>query len=90
MSKAIVDPDQLRKFAGLLDQTANNIRDQKTAFLADFARLHETWRDDKYNHFDQVFTDSMKILEQYIKQCERYSIFLKQKASRAQKYIDQR
>lgn len=90
MSQAVVDPEQVRRFAGHLDQSAASIREQKSGTLASFARLHETWRDDKYARFDQLFTESMKLLERYLQQSEQYSGFLKQKAARAQKYLDQR
>ena len=90
MPQAIIDPEQVRRFASHLDQSAALIREQKTATMAGSARLHETWRDEKYAHFDQLFVESMKLLERYLQQSEQYSAFLKQKAARAQKYLDQR
>jgi hypothetical protein len=90
VARAIVDPEQVRRFAGHLDQSATAIREQKTAALASFARLHNTWRDEKYARFEQLFTESMILLERYLQQSEQYSRFLKQKAARAQKYLDQR
>jgi uncharacterized protein YukE len=90
MSKAVVDPDQMRKFSSQLDQSSKNLRDQKAAVIAGFSKLQETWRDDKYARFDQLFSESMRALERYIQESERYSTFLKQKAQRAQRYMDQR
>ncbi len=90
MSQAIVDPEQVRRFASHLDQSSAAIREQKSGTVAGFARLHETWRDDKYARFDQIFTESMKLVERYLQQSEQYSSFLKQKAARAQKFLDQR
>lgn len=89
MARAIVDPDQLRRFAGQLDQSSKRLREQKTNMKVEFARLHETWRDEKYARFDQLFTESMALLDRYVDQSDRYVDFLKQKAARAQRYLDQ-
>ena len=90
MPRAVVDPEQVRRFAANLEQSSQDIRSQKTAMIAAFARLHETWRDEKYSRFDQLFTESAQLIERYVQQSERYSQFLKQKAERAQRYLDQR
>ena len=90
MAKAIVDPEELRRFAAYLEQSSGEVRGQKTAMLAAFARLHETWRDDKYARFDSSFSEAMKMLEAYLRQSEQYANFCKQKAARAQRYLDNR
>ncbi|MDQ3812930.1 MAG: hypothetical protein M3347_03155 [Armatimonadota bacterium] len=90
MPRAIVDPEELRRFAAYLEQTTADLRGQKTNTIAGFARLHDTWRDEKYSRFEQVFTESMQLLELYLRQSEQYANFCKQKAARAQRYLDQR
>jgi hypothetical protein len=90
MPRAEVDPEQLRRFASYLEQTTAAIRDQKGSTLIGFARLNETWKDEKFVRFERTFTESMQQLELYLRRAEQYSEFLKKKAARAQKYLDQR
>lgn len=90
MSRAVVDPEQVRNFARHLDKSTSAIRGQKSATIAGFARLHETWRDEKYARFEPVFVEAMKLVERYVEQSDQYSIFLKKKAALAQKFLDQR
>lgn len=90
MAKAILDPEELQRFATYLDRNSSDIRGQKTAMLAAFARLSETWRDEKYARFDASFVEAMKMLELYLRQSEQYASFCKQKAARAQRYLDNR
>lgn len=90
MAKAILDPEELQRFAAHLERSSSDIRGQKTAIFAAFSRLHDTWRDEKYARFDASFTESMKMLELYLRQSEAYAGFCKQKAARAQRYLDNR
>jgi len=90
MPKAMVDPDELRRFISQLEATAAQLREQKINTDARFAQLSETWRDEKYVRFEQVYTESMQALNQYLNRIETYIQFLKQKAARAQRYLDQR
>lgn len=90
MSGINADLEKMRRMAASLDLSAKSLREQKTMMVVGFAKLHEKWRDEKYAQFESVFTESMKMLDRYIQQSEQYGQFLKQKAARAQKYLDQR
>lgn len=90
MSKAVVDPDQLRRMAAQLEHSLQELRAQKTNAIAGMAKLHTVWKDEKYSRFEQSFVAGIQQLDRYILATERYVHFLRQKAARAQKFLDNR
>ena len=90
MARAIVDPSEMRRFAAFLDSERERLHDQRMNMRMEFARLQDVWKDEKYARFEQTYEEAERALQQYLSYCETYSTFLKQKAARAQKYLDQR
>lgn len=90
MARAIVDPDELRRFSGQLKQTSEQLRSAKANIMSEFDNLHETWRDEKFERFDRLFIECLTLLDRYTKEAELYSDFLRKKAEYAQRYLDNR
>ena len=57
MSKAIVDPSELRRFAQNLKHFNNELQHQLAVLQGQFAGLGDTWRDQEHERFAQQFAD---------------------------------
>ena len=90
MARAIVDPEEVRRFASFLASMAATLRNKEVTITADFASLHDVWRDEKYQAFDAVLTQSLKQLEQFLRMSENYVHYLHSKAELAQRILDRR
>jgi len=90
MAQGIVDPEDLRRYASFLASMAGSLREKEVAITADFASLHDVWRDAKYEAFDAVLTQSLKQLEQFLRQSENYVRYLHAKAELAERITERR
>jgi hypothetical protein len=88
MPQAIVDPDELRRFAVFLNSMAESVRNKKTAVSSNFSSLKEVWRDQKYTQFERVFTETTKQLDKFLKDAANYAQYLQKKASIVDKYLE--
>ncbi len=55
MSQAIVNPDELRRFAARLKQFNNDMMGQLTTMHGQLAGLSQTWRDREHDKFVEEF-----------------------------------
>ncbi len=90
MSKAISDPDEIRKFAHLLREAANNLRDKSASLKSSFNNLHDHWQDEKYERFRELFTQTVLYLERFNQQIEDYVRHLHKKAEALDEYLRHR
>ncbi len=60
MAQAIVDPEQLRQFAGLLRRYNQQLRDSTATLTQAMGRLSESWRDQEHNKFAEEFDEQVK------------------------------
>jgi uncharacterized protein YukE len=88
MTQAIVDPDEVRRFATLLQEMAAYVHDRKTHVKSSFNELHSVWRDQKYSQFDKVFEESVTRLDQFLRSAQLYADYLKRKAGIVDEYLD--
>ena len=61
----ILDPKELRQFAGQLKQFNGDLAASSARLQAQFRRLGETWRDPAYAKFAQEFEQTMKDLQRF-------------------------
>ncbi len=87
MTRVIVDPEELRRFASHLRQISEVLREKKSALSANHRQLEEVWRDVRYAQFEEVFSDSLDRLEKFLIVAERYVDYLQEKARRASVYL---
>ena len=90
MPQAIVDPDELRRFAAFLDGLAESIKGKKAAVNGSFSSLKKVWRDQKYARFERVFSDTMNQLDRFIRDATNYAQYLRKKAAIVDKYLERR
>jgi WXG100 family type VII secretion target len=65
MSQAIVNPDELRKFANHLKQFNGELQASSARLNAQFRQLGSTWRDKEHAKFAQEFEQTMKAIQRF-------------------------
>lgn len=90
MPKAIVSPRELERFASRLDEIARTVVDKRRDKSRLVAEAGDVWRDAKYERFRKVFDETVAELDRFAARAREYSTFLREKARKAQKYLDNR
>jgi WXG100 family type VII secretion target len=90
MSQAIVDPNELRRFAQNLKKFNADLEERLTALRAQLATLSATWRDQEQKKFSEDFEEHMKVIGRYIEVTNEHAPFLLRKAERIEEYLQQR
>ncbi|MHC5006425.1 MAG: WXG100 family type VII secretion target [Planctomycetota bacterium] len=90
MAKAIVDPEDLRRFAHDLKRFNNELHGQMTALHGRLQELSTTWRDQEQKKFAEEFELTMKVLFRFVEASDRHIPFLLRKAQRVDEYLQQR
>lgn len=89
MPRAIVSPEEVRRFAALLEEASARLRASKNALAGSATALGEVWKDEKYTRFHREMEAAQAELEQFLREAEAYTRFLRTKAGKAQRYLDQ-
>lgn len=90
MSKAVVDPGELRQFARDLKRFNTELAERARLMQSRFAALSQTWRDQEQRKFAEEFEQMMRALGRFTKVSEEHVPFLLRKADRIDEYLDQR
>jgi uncharacterized protein YukE len=90
MSKAIVDPAELRRFAHDLKRFNEQLGNQMATLHGRLIGLGQTWRDQEHNKFSEEFEQTMKVLTRFVEASNKHIPFLIRKAERAEEYLQQR
>lgn len=90
MSKAIVDPDELRRFAQELKRFNSELGSRLSVLSARMAELGQTWRDQEHRKFSEEFEQTMRTLARFVDSSNRHIPFLMRKAERIEEYLRQR
>ena len=90
MSKAIVDPNELRRFAEELKRFNGDLQNSLSSLHARFAGFSDTWQDAEHAKFAQEFQETMKVLRRFMESSSQQSPFLLRKAQRIEDYLNQR
>lgn len=88
MSDVHGNPDEMRQFAYHLNKLAMDFRGLKDSTRAKMNHLSQSWRDNENAQFAQQFEQDIKPLEKLIETAEKYSDFLKKKASKLDDFIN--
>jgi uncharacterized protein YukE len=90
MSKAVVNPAELRRFAQELKRFNTNLRDQITVLQARMNDLGQTWRDQEHTKFVEEFEQTVRVLSRFNESADRHVPFLIRKAEKIEEYLQQR
>lgn len=90
MSKAIVDPAELRRFAHDLKRFNDDLHAQMSALHGRMVALGQSWRDQENRKFVEEFEQTMKVLARFVEASNDHIPFLLRKAERVEDYLQQR
>ena len=90
MAKAIVDPEELRRFALDLKRFNNELNTQISSLHGRFVGLGQTWRDQEHEKFSEEFEQTMKVLSRFIDSSNQHIPYLMRKAERIEENLQQR
>ena len=90
MSKAVVDPAELRKFAADLSRFSHEMQQLMTGLQGRLRNLEQTWRDQEQRKFAEAFDQTARGLGQFLEASREHSGFLNKKAAVIEEYLKQR
>ena len=90
MAQAIMDPEEVRRFAKELKRFNDDVHVRAGSLQARFAALGSTWQDQEHEKFAEEFIATMKVLKKFVEVSEKHTPYLLRKAQRVEEYLDQR
>lgn len=87
MGKAIVDPEELRRFAQDLKRFNNELKNQMQILNGRFISLGQTWRDQEHRKFAEQFEETMRSLSRFHEVSVEQIPFLLRKAEQIEEYL---
>lgn len=89
MAQAIMDPEEVRRFAQELKKFNSDLQNGMAALQARFGALGDTWQDQEHARFAEEFKQTMKALKKFIEVSNAHTPFLLRKAQRIEEYLNQ-
>lgn len=90
MSQAIVDPNEVRRFASNLKRFNADLHANLSGLHGQLLALGDTWRDQEHERFRQEFEQTMQVIERFLEVSAEHVPFLLRKAERIEEYLSQR
>ena len=90
MAQAIMDPEQVRRFADELKRFNTDLQDRIVSLQARFTALGDTWQDQEHAKFAEEFKQTMKAMKKFIEVSNQHTPYLLRKAQRIEEYLNQR
>jgi uncharacterized protein YukE len=90
MPQAIVDPEELRRFAANLKKFNTEVQDRLTTLSGQLISLGRTWRDQEHMKFTEEFEQHMKVIGHFTEITKAYIPYLVRKAESIEQYLQQR
>ena len=90
MARAVVDPEDLRRFAVALKNFNAELQTQTAGIHQQFTKLSETWRDQEQAKFADEFEQMVRALTKFVEASEKQVPTLLHKAAAIQQYLGQR
>jgi uncharacterized protein YukE len=90
MPQAIVDPEELRRFARNLKKFNMEVQDRISVLGTQLTALGKTWRDQEHKKFAEEFEHHIKVIGRFIEVTEEHIPYLLRKAEIVERYLEQR
>jgi uncharacterized protein YukE len=90
MPQAIMDPEEVRRFAEELKRFNLDLQNRMASLQARFASLGDTWQDQEHVKFSEEFKETMKALRKFMETSSQHTPYLLRKAQKIQDYLDQK
>ena len=87
MAQAVVDPEQLRQFAGMLKRYTQQVRESTATLTQAQARLADSWRDQEHRKFAEEFEEQVKLVNKLLEASEQHIPYLLKKAEIIDEYL---
>jgi uncharacterized protein YukE len=90
MRQAIIDPEQVRRFAEELQRFNTDVQHRLSSLQARFSALGDSWQDQEQAKFEEEFKQTVKALKQFIAMSDQHVPYLLRKVQRIEEYLKQR
>jgi uncharacterized protein YukE len=90
MPQAIMDPEEVKRFADELQRFNRDVQNRVGALQARFAALGDTWQDQEHTKFADEFKQTVKTLKKFVETSDQHVPYLLRKAQRIEDYLKQR
>jgi len=90
MAQAIMDPEEVRRFAKELKRFNEDVQNKAGSLQARFAALGSSWQDQEADKFAEEFLTTMKVLKKFMEVADKHTPYLLRKAQRIEEYLTQR
>jgi uncharacterized protein YukE len=90
MPQAIVDPEELRRFALSLKKFNGDVQERVASLNGQLAGLERSWRDQEQKKFAEEFQQQIQVLAKLIEVIDRHIPYLMRKAEIIEEYLQQR
>ena len=87
MGKAVVDPEELRRFAFDLKRFNNEMQTQIVSIQRRFVKLSDTWQDQEQAKFADDFGKMIATLGKFVEASDKHIPYLLRKAQKIQDYL---
>jgi uncharacterized protein YukE len=90
MPQAIVDSEELRRFALSLKKFSGDVQERMSSLSGQMAGLERSWRDQEQKKFADEFTQQMQVLARFVEVIDHHVPYLLRKADIIDEYLQQR
>ena len=90
MPQAMMDPEQVRRFAEELQRFNHDLQNRLGSLQARFGSLGDSWQDQEQTKFSDEFKQTVKALKKFIEMSDEHVPYLLRKAQRIEDYLKQR
>ena len=90
MPQAIVDPEELRRFALSLKKFSGDVQERMTSVNGQMATLERSWRDQEQKKFAEEFQQQIQVLARFLEMVDVHVPYLLRKADIIEEYLQQR
>jgi uncharacterized protein YukE len=90
MAQAIMDPEEVRRFAKELKRFNDDVQTRASALQSRCSALGGTWQDQEHEKFAEEFLATMKVLKKFVEVADQHTPYLLRKAQRIEEYLSQR
>ena len=90
MAQAIMDPEEVRRFAEELKRFNVDLQNRMASLQARFSALGDTWQDQEHIKFSEEFKSTLKAMKKFVEISNQHTPYLLRKAQRIEEYLNQR
>ena len=90
MPQAIVDPDDLHRFAVDLKRFTSDVQVQLSGIHRQFNKLGDTWQDQEHAKFAGEFQHMISVVSKFVTSADEQVPVLLRKAEAIRRYLEQR